>query len=516
MGSNDKENNYILEMRGITKYFPGVKANDGVDLLVEDGEVHALVGENGAGKTTLMKILYGLLEKDSGKIYYKGEKVSIDGPQDAIDLGIGMVHQHFKLVDTLTVTENIILGSEPRRGFSIDEKKARNDVQEISNRYGLKIDPKAQIHDIPVGMQQRVEIIKILYRGADLLIFDEPTAVLTPQEIDELFEIFKSLQEQGKTIIFITHKLKEVKRITDNVTVLRNGEFIGRVETDDVSESDIAEMMVGREVLFEVEKAPVQTGREILQVKNLVAKDNRNIKTVDGISFSIREGEIFGIAGVEGNGQSELVEVLTGLRNAEDGKVEFKGDDITNLNARKIKELGIGHIPEDRQRRGLILDFDLGENMILGYHHKQPYSKNSFMNYGNIYKHAEDLIKEFDVRTSSYLNKASKLSGGNQQKAVVAREFAEEPELLIASQPTRGVDVGSIEFIHKQLINKRDEGVGVLLVSAELSEILSLSDRIGVIFEGELVKIMPAEEAEERILGQLMTGGKIKGAEVSG
>ncbi len=506
---------YILEMRNISKYFPGVKANDEVDLPVEKGEIHALVGENGAGKTTLMKILYGLLEPDEGEIHYDGRKVNIEKPQDAIDLGIGMVHQHFKLVDPLTVTENIILGSEPRRGLTIDKKAAQKKVKEISERYGLRVDPEAKIEDISVGMQQRVEIIKILYRGADLLIFDEPTAVLTPQEIDELFEIFESLKEQGKTLIFITHKLKEVKRVTDSITVLRDGKSVGHVATEEVDEKDIAEMMVGREVLFEVEKDKARPGDEVLNVKDFRVKDNRGIEMVKGVSFSVREGEIFGIAGVEGNGQTELVEALTGLREVESGKVEFRGKDITGLDARRVKEKGIGHIPEDRQRRGLVMNFDLAENMILGYHHKKPYSNRSIMNYGEINEHARKLIKEFDVRTSSHLNMASKLSGGNQQKAVIAREFAEEPELLIAAQPTRGVDVGSIEFIHEQLIKKRDEGVAVLLVSAELREVLSLSDRIGVIFEGELVKILQADETDERELGRLMTGGQVKEAKAS-
>ncbi len=514
--SEGKDNNYLLEMRNITKLFPGVKANDEVDLLVEEGEIHALVGENGAGKTTLMKILYGLLQQDGGKIYYSGEKVDIDRPQDAIDLGIGMVHQHFKLVDTLTVTENIILGSEPRSGISIDEKKARDQVKEISQRYGLKVDPEAKIEDISVGMQQRVEIIKILYRGAELLVFDEPTAVLTPQEIDELFEIFRSLKEQGKTIIFITHKLEEVKRITDSITVLRDGKSVGAVKTAEVSEKDVAEMMVGREVLFRVEKEEASPGEEVLNVSNLRVKDNRGIERVSEISFSIRAGEIFGIAGVEGNGQTELVEALTGLRKAEDGRVEFKGENITNAGAREIKDKGIGHIPEDRQKRGLIMDFDLAENMVLGYQHQKPYSNMSFINYSTVYQHAQDLIEEFDVRTSSYRNSASKLSGGNQQKAVIAREFAQDPKLLIASQPTRGVDVGSIEFIHEQLINKRDEGVAVLLVSAELSEVLSLSDRIGVIYEGEIVETMRADKTDERELGRLMTGGERKEAKASG
>ncbi|SDL86326.1 ABC transporter ATP-binding protein [Halarsenatibacter silvermanii] len=511
--SDEVHDKNILEMRGITKLFPGVRANDEVDLIVEDGEIHALVGENGAGKTTLMKILYGMLEADAGKIFYNGQEVDIEGPQDAINLGIGMVHQHFKLVDTLTVTENIILGSEPRKGLSINVKKAKKRVEEISEKFGLHVDPDAKIQDIPVGMQQRVEIIKILYRGADLLVFDEPTAVLTPQEIDELFEIFRSLKEEGKTMIFITHKLQEVKKVTDSITVLRDGKSVGRVKTENVSQNEVAEMMVGREVLFDVEKKKASPGEKILEVERLHVNDNRGIEAVSGISFSIDRGEIFGVAGVEGNGQTELVEALTGLREIESGSVNYKGEDITGIDARQIKDRKIAHIPEDRQRRGLILDFDLAENMILGYQHQTPFSRNGLMNYERIYDNAEALIEEFDVRTSSFRNSAGKLSGGNQQKAVIAREFSRNPELLIASQPTRGVDVGSIEFIHEQLVKKRDEGVAVLLVSAELSEIISLSDRIGVIFDGELVKIMKTARTDERELGKLMTGGTVKEAD---
>ena len=500
------ENNYLLEMRGITKIFPGVKANDNVDLLVKKGEIHALVGENGAGKTTLMKVLYGLYDSDAGEIFYDGEKINMTDPQQAINLGIGMVHQHFKLIDTLTVTENIILGAEPRQGLAINYDRAREQVEEISKKYGLKVDPDAKIQDISVGMQQRVEIIKILYRGADLLIFDEPTAVLTPQEIDELFEIFNSLREQGKTLIFITHKLKEVKTISDRITVLRDGKSVDCVETSSVTEKDVAELMVGREVLFRVEKDKAKPGKEVLQVKNIHVRDNRGLKTVNGISLNVKEGEIYGIAGVEGNGQTELVEALTGLRPVEEGQVFYQGEDITNLSARKLKDRKIGHIPEDRLRRGLVTNFTLSENFILGFHHQSPYSRSIFMDYKEIEEHAKSLIGDFDVRTSSHNNLASKLSGGNQQKVIIAREFIQEPKLLIASQPTRGVDVGSIEFIHKQLINKRDEGTAILLVSAELNEVLSLSDRIGVIYEGEIVDTFTAEEADEREIGRLMTG----------
>ncbi len=503
-----REDNYILDMQNITKIFPGVKANDNVNLSIKKGEIHALVGENGAGKTTLMNVLYGLYEPDGGQVFYEANKINLDGPQDAIKLGIGMVHQHFMLVDPLTVTENIVLGNEPRSGLMLDQKTAKREVQEISNKYGLFVDPEAKIQDISVGMQQRVEIIKTLYRGAELLIFDEPTAVLTPQEIDELFEIFRSLKEQGKTIIFITHKLKEVKTISDRITVLRNGKSIDTVNTADVTKEDVAELMVGRQVLLEVEKTEAKPGDEIFSVQNLNVKDNRNIPAVKDISLSVRKGEILGIAGVEGNGQSELVEAITGLRKIESGAIKLRGKDISKFNAREIKREKVAHIPEDRQKRGLIMDFDLKENMILGYHDLEPFSKNGIMQYENVAQNTEDLIEKYDIRGGGMEAQAKNLSGGNQQKLIVAREFSHDPEFLIASQPTRGVDVGSIEFIHKQIIDRRDNGAGVLLVSAELSEVLSLSDRIAVIFEGEIVDVLKASETNERELGTLMTGSK--------
>jgi simple sugar transport system ATP-binding protein len=503
-----REDNYILDMQNITKIFPGVKANDNVNLSIKKGEIHALVGENGAGKTTLMNVLYGLYDPDGGQVFYEGNKINLDGPQDAIELGIGMVHQHFMLVDPLTVTENIVLGNEPRSGLMLDQKTAKKDVEDISNKYGLYVDADAKIEDISVGMQQRVEIIKTLYRGAELLIFDEPTAVLTPQEIDELFDIFRSLKEQGKTIIFITHKLKEVKTISDRITVLRNGKSIDTVNTADVTKEDVAELMVGRQVLLEVEKTEAKPGAEIFSVDKLNVKDNRNIPAVKDVSLSVKKGEILGIAGVEGNGQSELVEAITGLRKIESGKINLRGKDISNYNAREIKREKVAHIPEDRQKRGLIMDFDLKENIILGYHDLEPFSNNGIMNYDNVAQYTQDLIDKYDVRGGGMEAQAKNLSGGNQQKLIVAREFSHDPEFLIASQPTRGVDVGSIEFIHKQIIDRRDEGAGVLLVSAELSEVLSLSDRIAVIFEGEIVDVLKASETDERELGKLMTGSK--------
>lgn len=503
-----REDNYILDMQNITKIFPGVKANDNVNLSIKKGEIHALVGENGAGKTTLMNVLYGLYEPEGGQVFYEGKKVNLNGPQDAIKLGIGMVHQHFMLVDPLTVTENIVLGSEPRSGLMLDQKTAKKEVEEISEKYGLFVDPEAKIIDISVGMQQRVEIIKTLYRGAELLIFDEPTAVLTPQEIDELFEIFRSLKEQGKTIIFITHKLKEVKEVSDRITVLRSGKSIDTVNTEDVSEEDVAELMVGRQVLLEVEKTEANPGAEIFSVENLNIKDNRGIPAVKDVSLSVSKGEILGIAGVEGNGQSELIEAITGLRNIVSGKIKLRDKDISKYNARQIKREKVAHIPEDRQKRGLVMDFDLKENIILGYHDLEPFSKNGIMQHDNIAQYTEDLIEKYDIRGAGMEAQAKNLSGGNQQKLIVAREFSHDPEFLIASQPTRGVDVGSIEFIHKQIIDRRDEGAGVLLVSAELSEVLSLSDRIAVIFEGEIVDVLKASETDERELGKLMTGSK--------
>src|SRR6056297_430300 len=512
-----REDNYILDMQNITKIFPGVKANDNVNLSVKKGEIHALVGENGAGKTTLMNVLYGLYDPDGGQVFYEGNKINLDGPQDAIKLGIGMVHQHFMLVDPLTVTENIVLGNEPRSGLMLDQKTAKREVKEISEKYGLFVDPEAKIIDIPVGMQQRVEIIKTLYRGAELLIFDEPTAVLTPQEIDELFEIFKSLKEQGKTIVFITHKLQEVKAISDRITVLRNGKSVDTVDTEDVTEEDVAELMVGRQVLLEVEKTEANPGKKIFEVNNLKVSDNRDIPAVRGVSLTVRKGEILGIAGVEGNGQTELVEALTGIRKIESGKVKVRDKDITKFDAREIKRESVAHIPEDRQKRGLIMDFNLQENVILGYHDLEPFSRNGIMKYNNIADYTQKLIDEFDIRGGGMEAKAKNLSGGNQQKLIVAREFSQNPEFLIASQPTRGVDVGSIEFIHKQIIERRDNGAGVLLLSADLSEVLSLSDRIAVIFEGEIVDVLDASETDERELGKLMTGSTIDaGGEDSG
>lgn len=505
-----KNSNIVVKMCNITKRFPGVLANDSVDFQLKRGEIHALLGENGAGKTTLMKCLYGLFTIDEGEIYINNEKVEITDPGIAIEKGIGMVHQHFMLVPPFTVAENIVLGSEPMKYGMIDYKQAVKDVEQLSIRYGLKVDPEAKIQDISVGMQQRVEILKALYRGADILILDEPTAVLTPQEVEEFINILKSLTNEGKSIIFITHKLKEVKSISDRVTVIRRGKLIDTVNTDSTTTAQLAKMMVGREVVLKVEKEKATPGEVILDVDNLQAKNNRNLIALNGISFQVKKGEIFGIAGVEGNGQSELTEVLTGLRKLEDGKINFKGKDITDFSTRKIIEAGVSCIPEDRQSRGLILDFTLYENLILGNHYQLPYATGINMNYKKIRKEVKRLIKNFDIRTPSDDVLVKSLSGGNQQKVIIAREFDREPDLLIAAQPTRGVDVGAIEFIHRRIIEQRDDGKAVLLISLELDEILSLSDRIAVIYEGEIVDIMNAAQATEDKLGLMMAGGTKK------
>jgi len=505
-------NEIVVNMRGITKRFPGVLANDNVNFSLEKGEIHALLGENGAGKTTLMKCLYGLYQADKGEIFINGNKVEISSPNVAIKNGIGMVHQHFMLVPPFTVAENIVLGSEPVKNGFLDNKKAIQQTNKISKQYGLNVEAEARVQDISVGMQQRVEILKALYRGADILILDEPTAVLTPQEVEELVTIMKSLTDEGKSIIFITHKLKEVKAISNRVTVIRGGKIMDTVPTETASKNELARMMVGREVLLEVEKEEAQAGEIILSVNNIFAHNDRDLPALDGINFNVKRGEILGIAGVDGNGQSELTEVLTGLRKFEKGSIKLKDEDISSLSTREIIEAGVSHIPEDRQKRGLIMGFTLYENLILGNHYRPPYTRGINMNYNKIKKVARDLIKEFDVRTPSENIMAKSLSGGNQQKVILAREFNREPELLIAAQPTRGVDVGAIEFIHKRLIEQRDSGKGILLISLELDEILSLSDRIAVIYEGQIVDILDRKDATEEKLGLLMAGATEEGA----
>lgn len=496
----------VVEMRGVTKRFSGFVANDSISLELRKGEIHALLGENGAGKSTLMNILFGLYQPDEGEIWINGERVVIDGPNKAIKLGIGMVHQHFKLVHPFTVAENIILGSEPRKGLTTDIKKAATEVERLSNLYGLQVDPHARIEDISVGMQQRVEILKTLYRGADIIIFDEPTAVLTPQEIDELLEIMRNLIKQGKSIILITHKLKEIMAISDRVTIIRRGKVVGSVVTSETTPTALAEAMVGRNVSFEIEKTEAHAGQPVLEVDNLALKDARGVRALDGVSFTVRSGEILGVAGVDGNGQSELIQALTGLRKADSGRVVLNGRDMTNRLPRAIGEAGMSLIPEDRHKHGLVLDFTLRENMVLNSYYKPPFSKNGFIDEGAMEEHANRLIQDFDVRSSGIGAKARSLSGGNQQKAIIAREVDKNPDLLIAAQPTRGLDVGAIEFIHKRLLDQRDKGKAVLLVSFELDEILKLSDRIIVMYEGRVVGEVRPEETNDQELGLMMAG----------
>ncbi|WP_432401616.1 ABC transporter ATP-binding protein [Wukongibacter sp. M2B1] len=498
---------YVIEMLNIRKEFPGIVANDNITLQVKPGEIHALLGENGAGKSTLMSVLFGLYQPEAGEIKVKGKKVNISNPNIANDLGIGMVHQHFKLVHNFTVTENIILGKEPTENGRINIQKATKEIEQLSKQYGLEVDPHAVIEDITVGMQQRVEILKMLYRNAKILIFDEPTAALTPQEITELMEIMKRLVKEGKSIILITHKLKEIKEVSDRCTIIRRGKYIDTVEVATTSEEELASLMVGREVSFKVDKDTAKPGKTVLKISDLVVKDSRGLKAVDGLDLEIKEGEILGIAGVDGNGQSELLEAISGLRKVESGRIELLGNDITNMAVRSRTETGIGHIPQDRHKHGLVLDFRLAENMVLQTYYKEPYSKNGLLNDKAINKKSKELIEEFDVRSGQGIDTATRaMSGGNQQKAIIAREVDRSPALLIAGQPTRGLDVGAIEFIHKKLIEERDKGRAVLLVSLELDEVMNVSDRIAVIFEGKIVGIVDSISATESQLGLMMAG----------
>lgn len=503
---------YVIEMLGIRKEFPGIVANDNITLQVKKGEIHALLGENGAGKSTLMNVLFGLYQPEQGEIKVKGKSVKITNPNIANELGIGMVHQHFMLVDPFTVTENIILGSEITKGGKIDIKTAEKKVAEISEKYGLAVDPRAKIQDISVGMQQRVEILKTLYRGAEILIFDEPTAVLTPQEINELIQIMKTLIKEGKSIILITHKLKEIMEVCDRVTIIRKGVGIGTVNVSETNPNDLASLMVGREITFKTEKIEASPKQDVLQLKGLKVKDARGLPAVNGLDLTIRAGEIVGIAGVDGNGQTELLEAITGLRKSESGSILLNEREVRNLSPRKVTESGVGHIPQDRHKHGLVLDFPIGENMVLQTYYQKPYSKGGILNYKEIYKKAKGLIAEFDVRTPSEYTLARALSGGNQQKAIIGREVDRNPDLLIAAQPTRGLDVGAIEFIHKRLIEQRDNGKAVLLLSFELDEVMNVSDRIAVIYEGQIVAIVDPKETTEQELGLLMAGSKRKEA----
>jgi len=496
-------------MLNIRKEFGSFVANDNITLQLRKGEIHALLGENGAGKSTLMNVLFGLYQPEAGEIRVRGEKVNITSPNVANDLGIGMVHQHFMLVQNFTVTENIILGAEPKAGLKIDRAAAREKVRQISEQYGLAVDPDAKIEDISVGMQQRVEILKTLYRGADILIFDEPSAVLTPQEIKELIQIMNRLIAEGKSIILITHKLKEIMEVADRCTTIRRGKYIGTVDIDEtMTQSRLAEMMVGREVNFNAEYSKATPQELVLDIKDLVVKDSRGIKAVDGLNLDIRAGEIVGIAGIDGNGQTELIEAITGLRKADSGEIFLNNKSIKNLKPRKVTESGVGHIPQDRHKHGLVLDYSIGHNMVLQTYYQKPYSKAGIMNYGQVMEKAKTLIEKFDVRTPSPETFARALSGGNQQKAIIAREVDRSPDLLIAAQPTRGLDVGAIEFIHEQLVLEREKGRAVLLISFELEEILQVSDRIAVLYEGRTVAFLDPKETNEIELGFLMAGGK--------
>lgn len=503
----------VIEMKGISKSFPGIKANDDISLSVKQSEIHVLLGENGAGKSTLMNILYGLYQPDEGQIFVKGNAIQITNPNVAISHGIGMVHQHFMLVQPFTVAENIVLGSEPKKGTSLDLEKAIKDVEELSKKYELKVDPRAKISDISVGMQQRVEILKTLYRGADILILDEPTAVLTPQEIEELGVIMKSLVSQGKTIILITHKLKEVMAMSDRVTIIRRGRVIDTLDTEGTNIDELAEKMVGRKVSLMVEKSEKEASTPVLEVKGLKALDTRGLESVKGVDFQVKGGEILGIAGVDGNGQTQLLQAITGLQKPTAGEVLLNGKEITSLPPKDVIQSGIGHIPEDRHKRGLILNFSLAENSILGNHRDKKFRNRFGLNYAKIREYSRKLIHDFDVRTPNENVAARALSGGNQQKLIIAREVDRDPSLCIAAQPTRGLDVGAIEFVHKRLVELRDSGKAVLLVSLELDEIMSLSDRIAVMYDGKIVAIVDAKEATEKKLGILMAGGSIENVE---
>ena len=500
---------YVVEMLNIRKEFPGIVANDNVTLQLKKGEVHALLGENGAGKSTLMGMLFGMYQPEAGVIKVKGKEVKISSPNVANDLGIGMVHQHFKLVENFTVTENIILGCEPKKFLTIDIKNAAKRIDELSKTYGLNVDPYSKIEDISVGMQQRVEILKMLYRNAEVLIFDEPTAVLTPQEIDDLIKIMQNLINEGKSIILITHKLKEIKAAADRCTVIRRGKCIGTVDVKTTTEADMAKMMVGRQVSFKVDKVEANPGDEVLRLENLSVKNNKKVLGLKDFSLNVRKGEIVGVAGVEGNGQTELVEAITGMRGIESGSIFFNGKDISKTSIRKRIDEGIAHIPEDRHKRGLILDYTMEDNMVLKVYKNEPFSKSGLINRSKITEYANNIIETFDVRAGEGgKSMARSLSGGNQQKGIIGREVQSNPDLLIAVQPTRGLDVGSIEYIHKRLVEQRDSGKAVLLVSLELDEVLNVSDRIAVVNNGELIGIVNSSETDENEVGLMMAGIK--------
>lgn len=499
---------YILEMTNIRKVFGNVIANDSINLKIEKGEIHAIVGENGAGKSTLMKILNGLFQPNSGEIKFHDKEVEIKGPGEAARLGIGMVYQHFMLVPTLTVAENMVLGVEPKKGIFLDINKARAEVTEVSERYGLKINPDAKINELSVGMQQRVEIIKILFKGAELLVFDEPTAVLTPQEVKELYKIMKKLINEGKTIIFITHKLQEVLDIADNITVIRAGKNVGEMSVAEATKENIANCMVGRKVLFDIVRKEVEFGKKLVEIKKLNIRNDKGLLTVKNISLDIKEGEILGIAGVEGNGQTELVEAVTGLRKAESGEIIIEGESMTNRTPRDITICGVAHIPEDRIRRAAVAEYNVCYNLALGVH-RDKYKKGMLLDFEKMDREAADNLEKYDIRPRDIKTLFGRLSGGNQQKVIVARELEKKHKFFIAAQPTRGVDIGAIESIHRMILKEKEEKKAVLVVSAELSEIMILSDRIAVMYEGEIAGILMREEATEEKLGILMAGGKL-------
>ena len=507
--SHMDESTVVISMKDIVKKFGDFVANDHINLTVHKGEVHAILGENGAGKSTLMNVLCGLYKPTSGQIFINGKEVQFSSPKNAIDMGIGMVHQHFMLIQPFTVTDNIILGVEPTKGLVVDKKTAREKVMELSERYAMKVDPDARIEDISVGMQQRVEILKVLYRGADTLILDEPTASLTPQEIEGLMEIISNLTADGKSVILITHKLKEITACSDYCTIIRQGKYIDTVKVDGVNENELAAMMVGREVNFRVEKKEQEPGEVVLDVKNLHAKDYRDVEIVKGLNLQVRRGEIVGLAGVDGNGQTELVEVLTGLRKGESGEVKVLGKDLFNKSPHDTFEGGISSIPADRQKHGLILEFSNEDNLILQHFEEEPFARKGILNRKAIREHATELIEKFDIRPRGCEEAPSgTLSGGNQQKVIIAREVTNDKDLLIAVNPTRGLDVGAIEFVHKYLVEQRNKNRAVLLVSFELDEIMSLSDRIEVIFDGQITGSVPGKDADEKELGFVMAGGK--------
>jgi len=496
----------LLGARKVRKEFPGVLANDDISISLQPGRILALLGENGAGKSTLVNILFGMYRPDEGHVIIKDEIVDLRGPDEAISRGIGMVHQHFQLVPPMRVVENIVLGAEPTRRGLVDLDEARSRVIALSERYGLEVDPDALVEDLPVGMQQRVEILKALYRDADVLILDEPTGVLTPQEADHLLGVLRELTETGLGIVFITHKLREVLAIADDIVVLRNGQVVGETRPSDTDESDLAEMMVGRNVMLQVEKSVARPGDPVLEIKELEVKDDRGQIALDSLSFEVRAGEILGVAGVEGNGQRELVEAITGLRAPSVGVMKIEGEELTGESPRQITKKGVAHIPEDREKHGVVAIYSLAENTILNRYHRRPFSIRGILRRDVIRSHAQDVVDEFDVRTPSISVPASSLSGGNKQKLIVGREFSDDIKLLIAAQPTRGIDIGAIEFIHRRILEQRDKGAAVLLVSAELDEILGLSDRIAVLYDGKIMDVVDAQEANREKIGLLMAG----------